>query len=95
MADSLNDSISVTASKTAIITGSGTAIWGVFTNEVIFGLLGVVIALLTMLINWYYKRKTTHLDTELKLKADRRADEEHSLKIALMKKQAKENGCDA
>lgn len=64
MTDSLQDTVSVAASKTAIITGSGTALWGVFTNEVFFGLIGVMIAVITMFINWYYRRKSNNREAE-------------------------------
>ena len=64
MTDSLQDTVGVAASKTAIITGGGTALWGVFTNEVFFGLIGVLVAVITMFINWYYKRKSNKREAE-------------------------------
>ena len=80
------------ASKTAITTASTTAIWGVVTHEILFGFLGVMVAVITMIINWYYKRKSDRLDDELKRKADARETlaalqraEERALRIEIMK----------
>ena len=56
--------MSVAASKAAILTGGGTALWGVFTNELFFGLIGVLTAVITMFINWYYKRKSNQREAE-------------------------------
>ena len=80
------------ASKTAITTAGTTAIWGVVTHETLFGFLGVMVAVITMIINWYYKRKSDRLDEELKRKADARESleslqraEERALRIEIMR----------
>lgn len=57
-------------------TGAGASIGvlGVITSSQFVGLAGVVIALIGVLVNWYYKDK-----------ASRRADKEHDLKMEMMR----------
>ena len=45
------------ASKTALVTGGGVSGGGILLSSQVIGLIGVVIALLGLIVNWYYRYK--------------------------------------
>lgn len=71
-------------SKTTL-AGSATAGLGWATSSAFFGWVGVIIALLGLGVNYYFRRK----EHELRLRDDARKEAEH---LALM--QAIQGGCD-
>lgn len=93
------DSIGVIAGKTAVVTGGGTALYSFMSQEFLFGFIGLLIAAITMGINWYYKKKEAsstlalHIqEMNLRVRAAQRAEEEHNLKMDLMRLQVNQEG---
>ena len=71
-------------SKTTL-AGSATAGFGWATSSAFFGWVGVIIALLGLGVNYYFRRK----EHELRLRDDARKEAEHMARM-----QAIQGGCD-
>lgn len=79
------------ASKTTL-AGSGVAGLGWLTSSAFFGWFGVIIALLGLGVNYYFRRKEHEFrrqEHELRLRDDARKEAEH-----LARMQAIQGGCD-
>lgn len=50
------DSVATVAAKTAVIAGGSTALWGYLADNAL-GVVGVLVAVITTIIGWYYKNK--------------------------------------
>ncbi|MBO7410335.1 MAG: hypothetical protein J6T92_00255 [Ottowia sp.] len=50
------------ASKVSVASGTGTAVFGVITSDYFFAAIGALCALLTLVVNSYYKRKRHKLE---------------------------------
>jgi len=71
-------------SKTTL-AGSATAGYGWATSSAFFGWVGIVIALLGLGVNYYFRRK----EHELRLRDDARSEQEHQARM-----RAIQGGCD-
>ena len=60
------------ASKVSVASGTSTAVYGVITSDYFFAAIGALCALLTLVVNSYYKRKRHKLEL-------RRVDFEESM----------------
>lgn len=70
------------ASSKVTVAGALTGFWGWLTASGTLGLMGVLIALGGMAVNWYYKRE-----------ANRRFMLEHELRVARMRR-GLDDGCE-
>ena len=50
------------ASKVSVASGTSTAVYGVITSDYFFAAIGALCALLTLVVNSYYKRKRHKLE---------------------------------
>ena len=50
------------ASKVSVASGTGTAVYGVITSDYFFAAIGALCALLTLVVNSYYKKKRHKLE---------------------------------
>lgn len=73
------ESIGAAGSKTAIV-GAGMTSWSWFTSNEFFGAVGALVAILGLVITWYYKREANR---RLSQEAAHRA-RERDLRMSLM-----------
>ncbi len=73
----------VAASGKVVYTGSGVAVGGWALSSEMVGLLGVLIALIGLLVNWYYKHKLTMIEIRLKEEEAARDREAHAARMGM------------
>lgn len=73
----------VAASGKAAYTGSAAALGGWALSNEVLGLMGVLIGLVGLLVNWYYKHKITMIEIRLAEEQAARDREAHAARMGL------------
>ena len=71
MKDQATDAVIAAIAQKGALVGSGTAFWGGITANTVAAIGGLIVAVIGLGIQWYYKRKD-----------DRRSDELHRARLA-------------
>ena len=78
----IETTLAATGSK-ATYTGAGMTIGGWFLSSEFAVLVGMLLGVAGLAVNWYYKHKLTKLEVHLKQKEDARRQAEHEQRMGM------------
>lgn len=78
----IETTLAATGSK-ATYTGAGMTIGGWFLSSEFAVLVGMLLGVAGLAVNWYYKHKLTKLEVKLKLEAAARDRAEHAARMGM------------
>lgn len=78
----IDATLAATGSK-ATYTGAGMTIGGWFLSSEFAVLVGMLLGVAGLAVNWYYKHKLTKLEMHLKQKEDARRQAEHEQRMGM------------